>query len=680
MATSPVTSQRSSGQHGLEPDDPRHKPIATHSASDEDKREVVIGAVLTLITLLGMITAMVLTSSSVQRAWIIGIYGVTFVAGGLPALVKASGELRQGKLDIDLLMVLAALAAAAVGQARDGAFLLFLFSLANVLEHAAMGNTKRAVSALMKLRPEQAEVLANAQGDDASGDDIVITPIDQVQVEDVVLVRPGATIPVDGEVLTGESAVDQAAVTGESVPVDKQPGDNVFAGTLNQQGALTVRVTKPPQSSTLARMINLVTEAQSQRAPSQRFSDWFGQRYTVAVLVGSALALGLLLLSGLPRQDAFYKAATLLVVASPCAIVISVPAAMLSALAAAARQGMLFKGGAALEDFGNVSVIAFDKTGTLTTGQLELTDIISQVSDLSEDDVLRLAANIETHSEHPIAKSIVRAAQARSLALTPFDNIQAQPGYGLSVTTSEDVYWLGNARLAGQFVAPLADDVKACLARLEQRGSTPLILGQGEARDARVLAVLAVADSPRPQVRDALYQLHHKQRLVMLTGDNSHVANAVASQVGLALKDVYANLLPDEKVACIRELLAQTKGKVAFVGDGVNDAAALAASDVGIAMGAAGSDAALEAADVALLADDLRVLASAQQLARRANRVVRQNLVFAIGIMLVMVVLTLAGNLPLPLGVIGHEGGTLLVVANGLRLLIPTARVITSSA
>jgi heavy metal translocating P-type ATPase len=629
------------------------------------------GAVLTGVTLLGMIAAMVLTSFSVQRAWVIGTYAVTFAAGGLPALLSALRELRQGKLDIDLLMVLAALAAAAVGQARDGAFLLFLFSLANVLEHAAMGNTKRAVSALMKLRPEQAEVI---QGHDS--DEIAITPIDQVQVENIVLVRPGATIPVDGEVLTGVSAVDQAAVTGESVPVDKQLGDSVFAGTLNQQGALTVRVTKPPHSSTLARMIDLVTEAQSQRAPSQRFSDWFGQRYTIAVLVGSALALGLMLLSNMPQQEAFYKAATLLVVASPCAIVISVPAAMLSALAAAARQGILFKGGAALEDFGTVSVIAFDKTGTLTTGRLELTDIISQVLELPEDDVLKLAANIEYHSEHPIAKSIVRAAQTRSLALTPFDNIQAQPGHGVTVTTSEGMYWLGNARLAGQFVAHLGDDVEACLVRLEHSGSTPLILGQvnqGEARDARVLGVLAVADSPRPYVKDALQQLRHKQ-LVMLTGDNPHVAKAVANQVGLASEDVHANLLPDEKVACIRKLLGQAAGKVAFVGDGVNDAAALAASDVGIAMGAAGSDAALEAADVALLADDLRVLASAQQLARRANRVVRQNLVFAIGIMLVMVVLTLVGNLPLPLGVIGHEGGTLLVVANGLRLLIPTTR------
>ncbi|MEM7738323.1 MAG: HAD-IC family P-type ATPase, partial [Deinococcota bacterium] len=254
---------------------------------------------------------------------------------------------------------------------------------------------------------------------------------------------------------------------------------------------------------------------------------------------------------------------------------------------------------------------------------------------------------------------------------------------GVSVTTSEDVYWLGNARLAEQFVTHLGDDVEACLARLEHSGSTPLILGQisqSEARDARVLGVLAVADSPRLHVKDALEQLHHQQRLVMLTGDNPHVAKAVAHQVGLALEDVHANLLPDEKVGYVRGLLEQTKGKVAFVGDGVNDAAALAASDVGIAMGVAGSDAALEAADVALLADDLRVLASAQQLARRANRVVRQNLVFAIGIMLVMVVLTLFGNLPLPLGVIGHEGGTLLVVANGLRLLIPTTHATTSNA
>jgi heavy metal translocating P-type ATPase len=625
----------------------------------EERRTMRIGAALTALTLIGMIVAVILTATASPRWLITSVYVITFSAGGIPAALGALQELRRGKLDIDLLMVLAALAAAAVGQPRDGAFLLFLFSLAGVLEEFAMGNTKRAVTSLMDLRPDTANVLRNGQ--------LEVVNVEVLELTDTVVVRPGEHIPVDGEVISGESSIDQAAITGESTPVDKSAGDTVFAGSLNQQGALTIRVTKTAESSTLARMIDLVTQAQEQRAPSQRFSDWFGQRYTVAVLVGSGLALATFLLLGMAQEDAFYKAATLLVVASPCAIVISVPAAILSALAASARQGILFKGGAALEDFGNVSVIAFDKTGTLTTGKLEVTDVITHDNfSGTRADLLRLAARIEQHSEHPIAKSIVQAAQGD--VLEPLGDVTAHPGFGVRVE-GDSTYWAGNQRFAETFADTqgLASEAEM----LEQRGTTPVFIGQKN----QVLGVIAIADTPRTSALEALRDLktRHIDRLVMLTGDNHTVATNIAQSLGMNPEDVHAELLPDEKVSRIQDLLAHTeRGKVAFVGDGVNDAAALATSDVGIAMGSAGSDAAIEAADVALLSDDLRVLAKAHNLAQRANRIVRQNLAFAISIMAVMIVITLFGDLPLPLGVIGHEGGTLLVVANGLRLLLPS--------
>ena len=630
----------------------------------EERREMRIGAALTGITLIGMIAAVVLTIAAAPQWLIASVYVITFAAGGIPATIGAVQELRHGKLDIDLLMVLAALAAAAVGQPRDGAFLLFLFSLAGVLEEFAMGNTKRAVTSLMDLRPDTANVLRNGQ--------LETVNVEVLEQGDTVVVRPGEYMPVDGEVVSGESSADQSAITGESTPVDKSVGDSVFAGSLNQQGALTLRVTKTAQSSTLARMIDLVTQAQEQRAPSQRFSDWFGQRYTIAVLIGSGVALLTFLLMGMPQDDAFYKAATLLVVASPCAIVISVPAAILSALAASARQGILFKGGAALEDFGNVSVIAFDKTGTLTTGKLEVTDVITHSNFTgTRDDLLRLAARIEQHSEHPIAKSIVQAAHADNTHadnLEPLGDVTAHPGFGVRVE-GDTQYWAGNQRFAQTFAE--VEGIRNEAKMLEQRGTTPVFIGQ----ENRVLGVIAIADTPRTSALAALRDLNGRNidRLVMLTGDNHTVATNIAHTLGLDPKDVHAELLPDEKVARIQDLLAQTeRGKVAFVGDGVNDAAALATSDVGIAMGSAGSDAAIEAADVALLSDDLRVLAKAHHLAQRANRIVRQNLSFAIGIMAIMIMMTLFGDLPLPLGVIGHEGGTLLVVANGLRLLLPS--------
>src|SRR3989344_4936019 len=377
---------------------------------EEERKSLRVNAALTAITLVGLVTGVYFQLTGADSLFVAVSFLVAFLAGGIPAAKGAFENLLQKKLDIDLLMVLAALAAAAVGEARDGAIVLFLFSLAGTLEEYAMGNTKRAVVALMKLRPDEANL------EDASGQ-ISRVAVEALEVGQIVVVKPGEKIPVDGVILSGVSAVDQSSMTGESVPVDKEVGEDVFAGTVNGQGVLRVEVQKTASHSTLAQMITLVTEAQSKRSPSERFSDWFGERYTILVLVGSTAALIGFILFGIPLMGdggAFYKAATLLVVASPCAIVISVPAAILSALAASARRGMLFKGGAALETFAGIDIVAFDKTGTLTEGKMQVKKVVPL--GVSEHQLMQLAASLESHSEHPLAKSVLTHAATFGIA------------------------------------------------------------------------------------------------------------------------------------------------------------------------------------------------------------------------------------------------------------------------
>lgn len=620
----------------------------------QEQRELRTAALLTALAALGLIVGVIFQFTGVDQVWVWVAFIVAYLAGGVPAAIEAFGSLSRGKLDIDLLMVLAALAAAAVGEPRDGAILLFLFSLAGTLEDYAMGNTKRAVTSLMQLRPDTANLRTNGETRTVG--------VGELRLGDVVVVKPGERMPIDGEIISGQTAVDQSPITGESVPVDKGVDDTVFAGTVNGHGALEVKVTKLASESTLARMVDLVTEAQEQRAPSQRFSDWFGARYTVFVVVGTLVALGVFLLVGFPSSEAFYKAATLLVVASPCAIVISVPAAVLSALAAAARGGVLFKGGAALEDFGNAKVVALDKTGTLTEGRMKVTDIVAVEG--TRDEVLATLASLEANSEHPIAKSILSEARRIKVGLQEANDVTALPGKGVRGQLSGQTFWAGNRKLAEVQGVTITPEVELQMKRLETEAKTTLLLGSDQ-----VLGLVGIADTVRPSAQATLNQLRALgiERIVMLTGDHADVAQAVGAHLGFDPDDIHADLLPEDKVHLVQEL---SEGQaVAYIGDGVNDAAALATAGVGVAMGTAGSDVALEAADVALLSDDLSKLPQTYALAQRANRVIQQNLAFALGIMVVMVVLTLFWHLPLPLGVIGHEGGTLLVVANGLRLL-----------
>ncbi len=494
----------------------------------EERAALRMNIVLTALTAVGLLTGVGARAFGAPDALTLGAFAVAYLAGGVPATLVAARALGRRHLDIDLLMVVAALAAAAVGEVRDGAILLFLFSLAGTLEDYAMGNTKRAVVSLMKLRPDTANVLA----DDGT---LERTEVTAVRVGQRVVVRPGERVPVDGVILQGASAIDQAPITGESVPVDKEAGDKIFAGTVNGHGALEVRVTKEASQSTLARMIELVTEAQSQRSPSERFSQWFGQRYTFFVLFGSAAALGVFLLIGLPRDAAFYKAATLLVVASPCSIVISVPAAVLSALAAAARMGVLFKGGAALEDFGATEIVAFDKTGTLTEGRMRVTDVIGIA--LSDAEVLSIAAAIEQTSEHPLARSILERAQADGSRVRPVTDVMAVPGKGIRVTLDGERYWAGNRRMAMEVGIDLDPAAETAVTTLERQGRTAILVGNGG-----ILGAIGVADTVRSSARATLDALAAEgvHRIAMLTGDHAAVAENVGTSLGLRPDDVFA--------------------------------------------------------------------------------------------------------------------------------------------
>jgi len=579
---------------------------------------------------------------------------LVFLAGGVPTAWGALSSLyRQRVLDIDLLMVTAAVAAAAVGAALEGAVLLTLFSISTTLEHRALGRARRAVEALMALRPETA--LRKA----ADGS-VVDVPASELAVGDVVILRPGARVPADGVIAHGRGGVDEANITGESMPVSKEPGEQVFEATINLDGVLEVVVSHTVADSTIARMIRLVTEAQEARAPSERFSAWFGQRYTVAVIIGAALAFLAFYLLGRDWEQALYRAATLLVAASPCAIVISAPAAILSALSAAARGGVLFKGGGAIETLAAVRIFAFDKTGTLTTGRAAVNQVVARDGD--EDGFLSLLAGLEAHSEHHIAAAILRETKARGLEKVAVMDVNAHPSAGITGRDSIGQLWAGNMRMASAMGAAIDDPA---LAQLAEGAQTVVYLGRGPT----VLGAVTVADEARGTSAPALRALRDSgvRRIVMLTGDRRPVALRIGAGLGVAPEDIHAGMLPQDKVETIAQLTRD--GAVAFVGDGVNDAAALARADVGVAMGAAGSDVALQAADVALLSENMQKLAEAHRLARRTVAIIRQNFIFAIGAMLVLVTGGLFFNLPLPLAVIGHEGGTVLVVLNGLRLL-----------
>ena len=655
-------------------------PVRPYGVEAERKPETVrqwmvywttgerLEVLFTVLTLVFMVAGW--ASARLGVAWHDVFYLGAYLTGGYFGVRAGLQSLRQWTIDVDLLMVLAALGAAVVNAPFEGAMLLFLFSLSNVLQAYAIDRTRKAIKSLMRLRPEKA--LARRDGG------TVLLPLGELVVGDVLLVRPGESIALDSVIIEGSSAIDQSSLTGESMPVSKRVGDPVFAGTINQTGGLEIRVTKLAKDSTIEKLVRMVEEAQSEKADTQRFLDRAEQFYAAGVIL---FTIGLIFVPILflkePFQAAFYRAMTVMVVASPCALIISTPASILSAIGGAARRGVLFKGGVHLERAATVKVVALDKTGTLTEGKPRVTDVIvdgrvvnfRNDSDASALELLHLAAAVEAKSEHPLAQAIVSEAKSRGLTPGECAGFQSSSGKGASGLVNGRRIAVGNARYFAAQSISILDSFARQVAALQGEGKTSVIVGDIDESScsARVLGAIAIADVLRADAASVVQQLktHGIERVAMLTGDNTRVANAIAKQAGV--DEFHADLLPEDKVRVIKELKAI--GPVAMVGDGVNDAPALATATVGMAMGAAGTDVAMETADVVLMSDNLQNIVFALALSQRARRVIYQNLSFALAVIIVLIVSALGFSLLLPIGVVAHEGSTVLVCLNGLRML-----------
>ena len=584
-------------------------------------------------------------------------YLLAYIAGGYDIATHAIPGLLKGKFDTDVLMLAAATGAAILGEWSEGAFLLFLFALGHAGEHYALDRARNAVNALGELMPQSAQV--------KRGDQIVTEPVDGLQVDDVVIIRPGDRVPVDGQISQGQSTLDQSPITGESAPVTKSEGDEVFAGTINQEAALEVRVTRLARDNTLSRVMQMVAEAQSQQSPTQQFTQRFTAKFVPAVLlVVVFVALLPPLLDWMPFQDSFYRAMLLLVAASPCALALGTPATVLTGIAQAARNGVLIKGGVHLENLGGLQVMALDKTGTLTEGKFRVTDIVP-LEGVSREELLRVAAAVEQQSNHPLAQAVVRAAQEQGLNLPSVEGLENVPGRGVRSRVNGLPVLIGSLKLFQETAGHALDqNIVQAVDDLEKRGKSTMAISQ----NGRFLGVLGLADTLRPRIRETLERLRGTglKKLIMLTGDNSDVAQQIAREAGVT--DVRAELMPENKLTIIQELL-KTYGSVAMVGDGVNDAPALASATVGIAMGAAGTAVALETADIALMADDLGKLPFAVGLSRASRAIIRQNLVISLGVIGLLILTSVLGLVQLSGAVVLHEGSTIVVVLNALRLL-----------
>jgi len=657
----------------LESGKPGVRPFGERLRAGELNEEISCGLGLAALVL-AVIAARVWESPAAAN-W---LYGASYFFGGQAGVRSAIASLREKTLDIDLLMVLAALGAAAVGAPFEGALLLFLFSFSNVLQSHAMERTRRAIGALLTLRPDEALR--------KSADGATRVPIDSLVPGDVVIVRPGELLPTDGMIIEGGGAVDESSLTGESMPVEKSTGDPVYAGTLNQSGGLEVRVTRASGDSTLAKMVRLVAEAQAEKSTTQRFLEKAEQRYAAGVILFTiAVLLVPWLVFGEEVSAAFYRAMTVMVVASPCALIISTPATVLSAIGGAARHGMLIKGGSHLETAARVDIVCLDKTGTLTHGRPDVTDILTPCAEIplgkptdppppDAAAALRACAAIEARSEHPLATAITAAATRLGIAIPQAAAFQSITGMGAEAEVDGVRHLAGSTRWFREIGATDMDAFRARVDALQEQGKTCIWLGRrGPGGEVEALAVFALADTLRSGAEGLAAALHRAgvRKVVMLTGDQPAVARSIARAAGI--DEWRAGLLPADKVREIRRL--KEEGVVMMVGDGVNDAPALAAANLGVAMGAAGTDIAMESADVVLMGERLEQIAALTGMARHARRVLLQNLTFAGAVIAVLVVAALGFALPLPIGVVGHEGSTVLVCLNGLRLLGYKAKV-----
>lgn len=579
-------------------------------------------------------------------------YLLCYIVGGWEPGWAGLLELTNKRLDVDLLMIVAAIAAASIGQWLEGALLIVIFSTSGALESFATRRTEAGVRALMKLAPEEAMLLQ------PDGTEVKIRA-QSLQVGHSIVVRPGERVGADGVVVAGASDVDEASITGESVPVAKRVGEEVFAGTINGSGFMEVKVNRASADSVISRIASMVEEAKEQKAKTQLFIEGIEQRYSIGMVGVTLMLLALPVpLLGWTFEDTLLRAMTFMIVASPCAVVLATMPPLLSAIATSTRMGVLIKGGIPMEALAGIDTVAFDKTGTLTEGSPTVTDVLP-LGGRTEADVLAVSAAAEAGSEHPLGQAIVRHARANAIHVGAASDFEALPGRGVRAVVDGATIRIGSRRLLD-----LDPELESAFARLEGEGKAALAVEQ----DGEIIAVIACADTLRPHASTVVRQLRDVgvTKFVLLTGDNKAAADLVASATGV--DEVHAGLLPADKVARVRELQAAGR-RVLLVGDGVNDAPALAAAELGIAMGGRGTDVALETADAVLVTDRLQRLPEIIELSRRANRVVKQNLVFAGVVIVSLVSLDLAGHLPLPLGVVGHEGSTILVALNGLRLL-----------
>ena len=640
-----------------------------HAPAHGHRTELIFVALCGVTLLAGWL----LDTFSGAAAWVAqSLFIAAYFFGGWFTFIEAIANLRLRRFEIDTLMLVAAVGAAVLGEWAEGALLLFLFSLGHSLEAYAMGRAKRAIEALADLAPKTAAVLKQGKVHDV--------PVENLVVGNIVLVRPNERLPADGFVVKGESSVNQAPITGESVPVDKSSVPNleaargdvetiaasyrVFAGSINGSGALQVFVTRLSSESTLARVVELVREAETNQSPTQQFTDSFERIFTPAVLIGAAFVLLVGFLNDPEMSTSFYRAMAVLVAASPCALAIATPSAVLSGIARAARGGVLIKGGGPLEHLGRLKAMAFDKTGTLTEGKPRLVDVVPMAG-VPEAELLGVAIAVETLSDHPLAAAVVRDGRgqlADPMALHASD-FRSITGRGVQAKLGDDVVYIGKDALFEEIDGPaLPDALNSEIERLEAAGRTTMVVRRSE----RYLGVLGLMDTPRTGVENVIAHLKQlgMKRMIMISGDNQQVASAVANAIGLT--DARGDLMPDDKVDTVREL--REHAPVAMVGDGVNDAPAMANATVGIAMGAAGSDVALETADVALMGDELKHLPFVVGLSRATSRIIRQNLWLSLGIVAILVPTTILG-LSIGTAVLVHEGSTLVVVVNALRLL-----------
>lgn len=622
-----------------------------------------------LVTGFGIDTLVPGAPKWLPTALYIGAYGF----GGFFTLREAIDNLRSKKFEIDTLMLVAAAGAAALGAFAEGALLLFLFSLGHALEHYAMGRAKRAIEALAELAPRRATVRRSDGGTDE-------VPVEELKVGEIIIVKPDERVAADGFLVKGITAINQAPVTGESMPVDKRPvmdeaaaradpdqvdaANRVFAGTINGSGLIEIEVTRLSNESTLAKVVKLVSEAETQKSPTQRFTDGFERLFVPAVLALAFVLLFAWVVVDEPFRDSFYRAMAVLVAASPCALAIATPSAVLSGVARAARGGVLVKGGAPLELLGSLKAIAFDKTGTLTKGEPRIQDIVPAPG-ADRQELMAVAVAVESLIDHPLAQAIARDGRdyVGEYQVPAAENLKSLTGRGVSALVGDDEVLIGKAEMFGtDGVAPLSPEVRDAVEELRNAGQTIMVVRRGE----RDLGAIGLLDTPREGARQALERLRAIgiRRMIMISGDHQRAADAIAREVGL--DEAWGDLLPENKVDAIKKLRAEAK--VAMVGDGVNDAPAMTTATVGIAMGAAGSDVALETADVALMADDLAHLPFAVGLSRKTRSIIRQNVFVSLGVVAVLVPATILG-LAIGPAVAMHEGSTLLVVFNALRLL-----------